>query len=117
MTERFGREVQKMTVRLIHQLAAIAKMPAVGVYVVSGNTSKPIRIWPKPDLRGDRRSLSISDSLRLDVEAAIAKGGTFADLWATARPKRSSSPDWGMEPLQADTIEDVLALLDLPQSK
>ncbi|HLN11231.1 MAG TPA: hypothetical protein VK281_20055 [Xanthobacteraceae bacterium] len=107
MTERFGSEEQKMTVRLIHQLAAIAKMPAVGVYVVSGNTSKPIRIWPKPDLRGDRRSLSIS--LRLDVEAAIAKGGTFADLWATARPKRSSSQDWGMEPLQVDTIEDVLA--------
>jgi hypothetical protein len=116
MNERFGREVQKMTVRLIYQLAAVAKMPAVGVYVLSQNTSAPIKVWPKPDLRGDVRRLSISDFLRFNVEAAIAKGGTFADLLTTARPKRSSSPDWGMEPLEVDTIEDALAVLELPQS-
>jgi hypothetical protein len=115
MTE-FSREVQKMTVRLIHQLAAVAKMPTVGVYVMTGNASKPIKLWEKPDRQGPCL-LTISEFLRLDVEAAKAKGGTLAALFQSVRPKRPSSPDWGMEPLEADTIEEAMAILDLPRSK
>lgn len=113
MSGRFSNELQKMTIRLIYQLAALIEMPAVGVRIRSKSTSTPIFIYDKAN---DEKfvSVSISTFLTLNVAAAIAKGGAFADLLESPRfPKRPSSPAWDMEPLEVDTIEKAMTALGL----
>jgi hypothetical protein len=113
MSGSFSNELQKMTIRVIHQLAAMTKMPAVGVSLQSKNTSRPIFIYDKAHIE-NYCQLSISTFLTLNVAAAIAKGGTFADLIESPRfPKRPSSPVWDMEALEVDTIEKAMTTLGL----
>jgi hypothetical protein len=100
MTDKIASETQKLTIRLIYQLAAIAKMPTVGVHLSSRRTSQPIVIWEKPNITGNMRQLTIWQFLSLDVTAAIAKGGTFTDLLQSKRIKQPWPPTWEIEPLE-----------------
>jgi hypothetical protein len=116
MSGRFSNDLQKMTVRLIYQLAALVKMPAIGVRIDPKSPSKPIVISDKMDHHRFCK-LSISTFLDLDVEKAIVKGGTLDDLMHSKRVTSVVSPKWDMEPVETETIEQAMAALGLPQSK
>jgi hypothetical protein len=122
MTDKIASETQKLTIRPIYQLAAIAKMPTVGVHLSSRRTSRPIVIWEKPNITGNMRRLTIWQFLSLDVAAAIAKGGTFTDLLQSKRIKQPWPPTRDIEPLEQDTLDQALSAVglkeaQLPQSK
>src|SRR5205814_638206 len=104
---KFSRDVQKTTIRLIHQLAAVLEMPAVGVCIRSEKTSEPIVIFDRSrPLQSN--SLSISKFLCIDVQMAIENGGTRESLLRSIRPKRPSTR-WDVEPIDLDEIEQTLA--------
>ena len=116
MSGKFSNDLQKMTVRLIYQLATLLKMPAVGVRIDQKRPSKPIVLYDKMD-HHKFCELSISTFLSLDVEKAIVKGGTLDDLIQSKRVTSVVSPKWDMEPVETETIEQAMAILGLPQSK
>jgi hypothetical protein len=116
MTDKIASETQKVTIRLIYQLAAIAKMPTVDVHLSSRRTSQPIVIWEKPNITGNMRRLTIWQFLSLDVAAAIAKGGTFTDLLQSKRIKQPWPPTWDIEPLEQDTLDQALSTVGLKEA-
>jgi len=116
MSGKFSNDLQKMTVRLLYQLAALLKTPAVVVRIDPKRPSKPIVLYDKMD-HHKFCQLSISTFLDLDVEKAIVKGGTLDDLIHSKRATSVVSPKWDMEPVETETIEQAMAILGLPQSK
>lgn len=116
MAGRLDLEVQKLAIQLIRQLAAVKKMSAIKVFIGSAKETKPIVLMESPKSFID---LSIWHFLKLDVEAAIAKGGTLHDLLNSKRPKRPRPPTFEMEPLDVETLDDAMSTIEivLPQSK
>ncbi|MGB7077606.1 MAG: hypothetical protein WBD53_10490 [Xanthobacteraceae bacterium] len=113
MTGRLDLEAQKLAIRMIHQLAAIKKMPAIKVRLRSPKEARPIVVEPIPNLAGDWSDFTIWEFLALDVEAAKAKGGTFADLLKSKRSKRQWPPTWDVEPPDLETLDNSLDALGL----
>ncbi len=113
MTGRVDLEAQKLAVMLIHQLAAIKKMSAVRVGLRRPKETRPIILQPIPNPNGDWYDLTIWDFLRLDVDAAIAKGGTVPDLLRSKRLKRPWPPTWDVEAPDVTTLDDAITALGL----
>lgn len=111
MIGRVDLEAQKLAIMLVHQLAAIKSMSAIKVRLRRAKESRPIIVEPIPNPTGDYHDLTIWEFLRLDVEGAIAKGGTVADLLRSKRPKRSWPPTWESEPVDAEAIDDAIRVL------
>jgi hypothetical protein len=113
MTGRVDLKAQKLAVLLIHQLAAIKKMPRVKVRLLPPNKSKPIVITPVPNETGDFRHITIWQLLSLDVDAAIAKGGSLNALLQSRHLKRPWPPACGIEAPDNETLDDAISVLGL----
>jgi len=113
------RSMVKRSIELHHQYDAIDAMPSVNIQwiKIKGNsvglkgiempeaygkgkpsfmvTASPKNIWISPsDNPGEGRDFSVTQLLAFDISAALAAGGTMADLVATAS-KGSNDGDEG----------------------
>jgi hypothetical protein len=120
MNPRFNREVQKTTIKLLYQLAAVHKMPNVMVRIRKSDPMAPIELYQKTEQTETKQTwqfwanVSIPVFLSYDVPTAIASGGRVHDLVA-ARNKQRRPPPWDMEPLETDTVEQALAAVGFNQ--
>ena len=96
MNPKLAREVLKTTFKLLHQLAAVLKIPKV--CMSADNPTVSIELYEKikkaetREVRGNHTRISIAEFLSLDVPTAIAAGGSLHDLLTAKKKERRLAP-------------------------
>ena len=89
--QKFNREVQRTSIKLVRQLEAAGKMPNVLCDIKDSAPMAPIALYRKTE-RGYEfyADISIQTFLSFDIPAALAAGGTIDDLYKTKKRRAAS---------------------------